>query len=703
MKKGPSVLAALLLIVLPLTLSAAELVTVAVTKFDNFTGKNEYDTLSITVPSYIVTSLVGTKGINVIERDRFEKVLYEQKLELTGLIDPAAVSRIGQLLSADFLVTGGISISGNNLRLDIHIINVKTGEIVVAHKAYATGKDQVETVSGFLAKKVASAIVPSEETVVTQQPQVVNADKVLNIAVDLSNPYVINVNENTVYARVGLYTGTKKPAVKRVPLNIALVIDRSGSMEAEKKLEYVKKAALTAINNLASDDIVSIIAYDTNVNVLYPASKIGDKNKVIKLIKSLSSGDSTNLSGGLEEGLRQVLSKNSKDRLNRVILLSDGIANVGKTTINELKDIAKKCAGEQVSLTAMGVGTSYDEKVMLALAEVGNGNYYFIDNPEKSAEIFAREFNGLLNAVAKNIKLCISPGTGCEVDKIVGYETRKDGKDVYITISNMVELETRSIVIRFGRLPEFRDTLDLAKVSVEYENVDTPGYTVSESSGVVLYKTTAKEVYNKHVNAEVEKDVELILSGEIMKEVSSLMAENRNEEAQRILGKQISRVINQSVALSAPGLNDQAAVMMQQYAQLNTEIDTEKSAARQKLFDYAGAPAAAELKASSTKQKTAAVKAVQEYGYAQTQQRSTAAPVSPGTASAAQQLSAGGTVTETDKQKIGDYIKAGQEYYHQKKFDAAQMEWSRVLVIDPDNELIKSYLKQLAGMKEKSN
>lgn len=186
-------------------------------------------------------------------------------------------------------------------------------------------------------------------------------------------------NGGTVYLQIALDARNfPMTAVCRRPMNIAVVLDRSGSMADARKIDYAKKAINSLIDGLSSEDYLSIVIYDDRIDVLLPAQRVINKECIKRLVREIYPRGSTNLGGGMAEGFQQIERNFREDYVNRVILLSDGLANTGITDPRELGRIAGRYRDKSISLTTMGVGLDYNENLMLGLAEHGGGNYYFL-------------------------------------------------------------------------------------------------------------------------------------------------------------------------------------------------------------------------------------------------------------------------------------------------------------------------------------
>ena len=241
----------------------------------------------------------------------------------------------------------------------------------------------------------------------------------------LNNPYFLSGgNAKEVYLYVQLNAQEVVRTDKRIPLNLCLVIDRSGSMDGDK-MTYAKKAADFVINQLDQDDILSIVQYDNIIEVIHAAEKLKNKEVIHQKVATIKARNMTNLSGGMMEGYNQVRKLKAQEQVNRVLLLSDGLANEGITDPEQLNLIAKKVfETDAIGLSTFGVGADYNEKLMTNLSENGGGNYYFIDSPDKIPTIFAEELTGLLTVLAQNARLSIPiPSTHFHVIKCMAIRT----------------------------------------------------------------------------------------------------------------------------------------------------------------------------------------------------------------------------------------------------------------------------------------
>ena len=167
---------------------------------------------------------------------------------------------------------------------------------------------------------------------------------------------VLKANEKqTVWIRVGLKGARLDAGKKRPAANVAIVLDKSGSMNGEK-MNQARAAAIDAVRMLNKDDIVSVVTYDSTVNVLVPATKLSEPEQVISKIRGIKSGGNTALFAGVSKGAAEVRKFLDRKRVNRVILLSDGLANIGPSSPGELGNLGKSLQKENISVSTLGLG-----------------------------------------------------------------------------------------------------------------------------------------------------------------------------------------------------------------------------------------------------------------------------------------------------------------------------------------------------------
>ncbi|MEP7228243.1 MAG: VWA domain-containing protein [Gemmatimonadales bacterium] len=199
-----------------------------------------------------------------------------------------------------------------------------------------------------------------------------------------------------------LVTLAGEAPLNRAPINVALVLDRSGSM-AGLPLEAAKEAAGRFASFLTKEDRLSVVVFDETVETIFKSAPAGD-SAALDAIARVYPGGSTNLSGGWLKG-RKLVEKSLVEGTNRVLLLTDGQANVGIVDPAKLIGLAKTGASRRVSTTCIGFGADFNEGLLEPMAAAGAGNYWYVESYDQMAAIFQGEIEGLVALAAQNVEL----------------------------------------------------------------------------------------------------------------------------------------------------------------------------------------------------------------------------------------------------------------------------------------------------------
>ena len=223
--------------------------------------------------------------------------------------------------------------------------------------------------------------------------------------------------------RIGIKA--KDTAVKTLPpANLVFLIDVSGSMSSEDKLPLVKKTLQILTEQLRPQDKVTLITYASGEKLLLPATS--DKQKILAAINSLEAGGATHGEQAIQMAYREAGKHYIKNGINRILLATDGDFNVGITDFDTLKNLAAEKRKSGISLTTLGYGTgNYNDRLMEQLADAGDGNHSYIDNPAEARKVVQRQLSSTLATVAQDVKIQVefNPAAVKEY-RLVGYENR---------------------------------------------------------------------------------------------------------------------------------------------------------------------------------------------------------------------------------------------------------------------------------------
>ncbi|HEY1107103.1 MAG TPA: VWA domain-containing protein, partial [Opitutaceae bacterium] len=260
-------------------------------------------------------------------------------------------------------------------------------------------------------------------------------------------------------------------AGKRPPVNLAIVIDRSGSMSGDKIVK-AREAAIEAVERLSPDDVVSLVVYDNRVDTLISAQRVGNGSRLIQAIRSIEPRGGTALYDGVVRGAAEVR-KNLEDRsfINRVILLSDGLANQGPSTPEELGRLGGSLLREGISVTTIGLGLGFNEDLMTRLAQRSDGNTYFVEHSADLSRIFAAELGDVMNVVARRVVIEIEFPAGVRPLNFVGRDGTVKGQRAELTLNQIYGGQEKFALIEVEVAPNKADRqIELASAKVNYED-----------------------------------------------------------------------------------------------------------------------------------------------------------------------------------------------------------------------------------------
>ncbi|TMR28627.1 DUF3520 domain-containing protein [Nonomuraea zeae] len=224
--------------------------------------------------------------------------------------------------------------------------------------------------------------------------------------------------------RVGLQTRASDASERR-PANLTFVVDVSGSMAETGRLDLVKSALLKLLDQLAPGDQVSIVSFSDQATVLASMTPLTARSELQSAVEQLSIAGGTNLEAGLITGYQEASKAFRPAATNRVVLLSDGLANQGSTQWQAILDQAKEYAGKQVTLLTVGVGRDYGDTLMEQLADNGDGLAVYVSSEEEAAKIFATQLPATIELRARDAKaqVVFNPSV-VESYQLIGYENR---------------------------------------------------------------------------------------------------------------------------------------------------------------------------------------------------------------------------------------------------------------------------------------
>jgi Ca-activated chloride channel family protein len=311
--------------------------------------------------------------------------------------------------------------------------------------------------------------------------------------------------EQAVYALVDIKAVSSGQS-RTMPANFGLVLDRSGSMDGEK-MKNLKEAAGYVVDHLNENDLVSVTVFDDQVKTIIPNQPLTDREEVKSRLESVIPRGGTQISDGLKAGLAEAGKGFSKDRVNRILLLTDGQTWDDEAACLALADEAGR---KGIAITSIGIGEEWNEKLLLQLAERSHGNSHWIQNPIAILDAFRQEVEGAQSVAATNLRVTarMSPG----VKPVKAYTTMPmisdvstkavNGQNIMADLGSLDSKRGQAMLIE-ARVPSQKaGKFRMGQVEVAYD-VPSRGITGQSVKADLFVTFTDDAASAAKVNAEV--------------------------------------------------------------------------------------------------------------------------------------------------------------------------------------------------------
>ena len=349
---------------------------------------------------------------------------------------------------------------------------------------------------------------------------------------------------------------------ERAPLAVALVLDKSGSMASDGKMENAKKGALEALKMLDSRDVAAVVVYDDGASVLVRARTVGrgeDDPAFYRAIQRLRPGGSTALYHGTVTGAAELQPFIDEGYIPRIVLLSDGIANVGPSSTEDLAALGRNLSRQDITITTIGLGLDYNEDLMTALAAESGGNAYFARHGGMLPEIFARDLEDAVTVTARKVRVTLRCPEGVRPVRVIGRQGKVEGSSLEVAIDNLYGGEKYALFE--VELPEGQDGTVLKAAELEVEYADAASGTVVRKNAelAVSFSGDAGAV-EKNRRSDILSQAELARNAEIREAAVRLADEGKAREAAQLLDERTKQLQAAAPAAgsAAPKLEQEA-------------------------------------------------------------------------------------------------------------------------------------------------
>lgn len=346
-------------------------------------------------------------------------------------------------------------------------------------------------------------------------------------------------SENRLHAMLELTAPPAPQTGVRPPLNIALVIDRSGSMQGAK-LDAVRRCAAFLAERLAPTDRLTLIDFDDEVRMLVPLKPV-DRHELLAAISYIEAGGSTNLSGGWLKGMEE-LGRAPREEARKIVLLTDGQANVGIVDPEALVSLTTNARADSIGTTTIGFGADFSEDLLTAMADAGGGNAHYAETVDAAPAIFDKEFTGLMSLVAQNVSVEIRPSDDVEVISILNdYPVVSVAGGVQIQLGDSYAEEKRRILFEL-QVPSI-PALGLAKIGdvvVRYVGLGDSIESHEVTIPVTVNAVNSDEAETGTVDAEVTEEIVILKAARAQEQARKLADQGDMKKAAKFLREAVT-------------------------------------------------------------------------------------------------------------------------------------------------------------------
>lgn len=390
----------------------------------------------------------------------------------------------------------------------------------------------------------------------------------MKINMNLAQSVILN-REGINHLRIDVIPPEIKETKTKKPTLLIFVLDKSGSMDcsvfndgngyrhgysntifgngvfnpkerSRTKMEHAIESTIKVMDLLTPEDLFGVVSFDDYADISQTLTHITSQNRttVENNVRSIRTRNSTNISSALQKAM-DMITPEYKEKYNcKIILLSDGQANMGLTNSDSFSTLTLKYLQDGVIVSSLGIGYDYDSNIMNSIATSGGGLFYHVEDIDKLIDIFKEELNNSATITAKNAKLLFEIPDLIEIsENLNDFKQVINGKNIEVFIGDMYT--SRSIY--FEMKNNFVDTDILLNAKIEYNTLENTANTISMSKELKVVKTTG-EVINSEKNQEIIDAVVALLKNKTIRDSSSYVESGNREEMNTVFEKSLNQI-----------------------------------------------------------------------------------------------------------------------------------------------------------------
>jgi len=376
----------------------------------------------------------------------------------------------------------------------------------------------------------------------------------LRIDARLGHAKMVQGEAGETFVLVEIAGTSNDAAAQSAPANahLAIVMDQSGSMRGSR-LANAKSAALRAIDTMRDGDMVTVVTFNTRSRIVVPPTVVdpSSRSRITSDVQRIELGGDTCVSCGVETALGEL--NQSKDRVSRMLVLSDGDTNSGIRDVAGFKNLAKRAADRGVTITTIGVDVDYNESIMAAISDGSNGRHYFVDNDAGLTKVFEEEAKFLSHTVASDAVAEIELAPGVELDRVFDRTFSRSGSRLRIPLGAFAAGEQKTILLKVRLTGGGADgeVAPIAQTTVRFRDQKSGNEATTEGKlGVTLVATKDGA---SPLDGVVAGRVERAETASVLREANQLFRLGKVDDARKKLATQ-----RQSVAANASDAKSRA-------------------------------------------------------------------------------------------------------------------------------------------------
>ncbi len=362
------------------------------------------------------------------------------------------------------------------------------------------------------------------------------------------------------------------------PVDVSVVMDVSSSMAGRGKITQSRRAVAELIEQLRPTDTFSLVTFSDQASVEIRPTPVTAPERLKRVVKGIRTNGGTNIHDGIELGLAQ-MEQGEARRIQRVVLLSDGLATVGRTDPTDIIRATGQRVSQGVSVSTIGLGLDFDENLLMAMSDTGGGTYQFVDRPGQLSEMFASELHKMTQVVGREVALNLDLGPNVKLLEVYGYDTVQNGDDTTIFVGDVHGGEKRKVVARVQIPDDQVATVDVADVALEYVNVDdgTKGLaSVDLNADIVNDAALAKRSIDKDAGVLAVRAA----ANDMLARGAAQFANGRSDEAKQIFKRSRSLLRSASAQYETRDLDTDMEEMSLQAAEFETNAPSSSAGRR---------------------------------------------------------------------------------------------------------------------------